>query len=150
MDMYIRSSRRSYDPFLLAGGIIILGGIVAFFMKGYAWLYELIPITIIIFIATSNTFTMSVRLTDERITVEYYQYLRKHRINVATSSAKLVMEQQIAMTGRNQQIPLINYLIRIFENGQEKYVINSQERFEIKRLFELVNMFSQHGPANRV
>ncbi|SFO50732.1 hypothetical protein SAMN05428949_5479 [Chitinophaga sp. YR627] len=150
MDMYIRSSRRSYDPFLMAGGIIILGGIVAFCMKGYAWLYELIPIAIIVFIATSNTFTMSVRLTDERITVEYYQYLRKRRISVETRSAKLLLERQIAMTGRNQQIPLINYLIRISENGQEKYVINSQEGFEEKHLFELVNMFSQHAPVNRI
>lgn len=150
MDMYIRSSRRSYDPFLLAGGIIILGGIVAFCMKGYAWLFELVPISIIVFIATSNTFTMSVRLTDTHITVEYYQYLRKRRINVATRSAKLVMEQQIALAGR-KDTKIINYLIRIFENGQERYVINSQEGFEIKRLFELVNMFSQHVPhGNRI
>jgi hypothetical protein len=135
--MRIESPRRPYDSWLLVIGIFILGGVVAQFMPGYTWVCELIPISIIIFISTSNTFTLAVTLTEQQVEVEYIQYLRKRKVVFDRKRTRLILEKHEAYTGKK---PKISYLLRIFCDGEVKYVVNSQEGFSEKGLFDLANM----------
>ena len=149
MNIRIQSARRPFEPFLMVIGILILGGIVAACMKGNAWLYELLPIAIIIFIGTSNTFTTAITLTDQQIIIEYFQYLRKRTLQIDTRHAQLVLEKHTAFAGR-KQVPIFSYLLKVFEQQELKYVLNSDEWFPENRLFELVNAFNSQSQLNRV
>jgi hypothetical protein len=141
MKIRLQSVRSYFDSLLLVIGLLIIGGVIAMFMKGYTWLFELIPVGIVIFVGLSNTYTTAITLIEQRLEVEYVHFMRKKVIAFNMYDITLRLEYHIAYVGR-RNIPHPYYLLKIFEKDTVAYVVNSQEGFSMNGLADFVSKYN--------
>lgn len=140
--MRLQSGRRPYDSWIMIIGLLILGGLIATRMKGYTWLFGLIPVSIVIGVSVSRTFTLAFVSSAQGITVEYMQYLKKRTIDFEARHIHLVLERYQSWGGTRKMVLQTSFLLKIISDGKVAYMINSDDGFLPKEMLDFVNAYN--------
>lgn len=134
--MRLKSNRTYSDTILMVAGVIILGTVVAIFMKGYTWLFELIPVSIVLFLGIRSKFNTAVIVENNELTIEYIQAFKRKSI---TFHADDIVLKLIKCTNKRKRRYYYHYILKVTVKDVVQWELNTQDGFSVDELIAVMN-----------